>query len=526
VSDPVRDQLNTQAEELALLLDITQRIASGGAPESFLPDVARSALRGLHVDCLRIVAQVGSAHQTYAGTPAPDGQPDPDAHFDLPLLNLAAANGALSSDNAAALADEGLDGLAATYPALIALPLTARGTFYGVVWAANRTARPLSAWAQSLLKIVAGQVAIALANASAFEAARRGREQLAAILSSSPDPILVIDNTERILVLNPAAEQALGTPAGTLIGGQLSALEGRAELAPLLAVLRGTSEQPLDHMEWQAVNTQFYSVRLSPMVDDHGTQTGKVLMLRDITRYKTLRENQAEFMSTVSHDLRSPLTFMGGYLSMLSSVGEINAKQQEFVDRVSAGFSQMADLVDKILDASRLDPEGNYQLNREPVDVAKLVADVVNNYVPAAEKAGQQLTSEIAPDLPILALDETMMRRVLNNLTDNAIKYTPSGGKITVRAFCRDGKLVIEVQDSGKGIPEEGRKMLFNRFRRLYDKNDKSRPKVKGSGLGLYIVRRVAVMHGGYADVDSEIGKGSTFWVHIPLDGPNIIGGK
>jgi signal transduction histidine kinase len=248
-----------------------------------------------------------------------------------------------------------------------------------------------------------------------------------------------------------------------------------------------------------------------------------VLLLRDITRYRNLRDNQSEFVSTVSHDLRSPLTYMHGYATMLPMVGELNEKQKGFADKIILGISQMTDLVDKILDASRLDPEGNYELNRETCDVSKIVSDIVSNHQQAAEKKNISLNSDMRDGVPILNLDDVMLRRALNNLVDNAIKYTPDNGSVTVSARIRDNNLVLAVTDTGLGISEENQKHLFERFRRVRRREHQT---IKGNGLGLFIVKSVAQKHGGDAWVESAEGQGSSFAIRIPLEGANLLGAE
>jgi signal transduction histidine kinase len=245
--------------------------------------------------------------------------------------------------------------------------------------------------------------------------------------------------------------------------------------------------------------------------------------LRDITRYKNLRDNQSEFVSTVSHDLRSPLTYMHGYATMLPMVGELNDKQKGFAEKIISGIAQMTDLVDKILDASRLDPEGNYELSRDTCDVAKIVTDIVSNHSQPAEKKGLKLSVALNTALPILNLDDLMLRRALNNLVDNAIKYTPENGAITVGANVQDNNLLLTVQDTGLGISEENQKHLFERFRRVRRREHQA---VKGNGLGLFIVKSVAQKHGGDAWVESKEGEGSTFAIRIPLEGANLLGAE
>lgn len=241
-------------------------------------------------------------------------------------------------------------------------------------------------------------------------------------------------------------------------------------------------------------------------------------------RQERLSRNQYEFMRIVSHDLRSPLASVLGFASMLESnaVGEMNEKQTHFVTKILSGIDQMTDLVDNIQDAGRYDPEtGFYEMDRAPTDIMDMIQGIVNNHLLPAEK--QELTLKVAEvgDLPIINADKTMLERAISNLVDNAIKYTPNGGEIEVGAELRDENIIIYVSDNGFGISEEDRKRLFERHFRIRRREHK---RVKGSGLGLFIVRSVAQRHGGNAWVESVEGEGSSFLIRIPLDGDNLVG--
>lgn len=241
-------------------------------------------------------------------------------------------------------------------------------------------------------------------------------------------------------------------------------------------------------------------------------------------RHNKLMQNQTEFVRIVSHDLRSPLTSIKGFASMLESqmVGELNEKQAHFVEKILSGIAQMTSLVDNIQDAGRYDPEtGFYEMERAPADVIEIVHKIVNNHLLPAEKQELTLTMSTADDIPIINVDADMIERSIANLVDNAIKYTPNGGQIEVSATREGQRVVISVTDTGYGISEENLRNLFQRHFRI---RRREHNRVKGSGLGLFIVRSVAQQHGGDAFVSSKDGEGSTFGIYIPLVGNNLVG--
>lgn len=233
-------------------------------------------------------------------------------------------------------------------------------------------------------------------------------------------------------------------------------------------------------------------------------------------RHQTLMNNQNEFVRIVSHDLRSPLTSIQGFASMMGAAGNLSEKQAHFVEKILSGVSQMTSLVDNIQDAGRYDPEtGFYEMELALTDVVDIINRIVRNHILPAEKSELTLVVRADDNIPIIPADGNMLERALLNLVDNAIKYTPNGGRIEVSAEVEQGHLRIAVKDNGLGISLENMRQLFQRHFRIRRPEHK---KVKGSGLGLFIVRSVARQHGGDAFVESIEGQGSLFGITIPLD--------
>lgn len=242
-----------------------------------------------------------------------------------------------------------------------------------------------------------------------------------------------------------------------------------------------------------------------------------------VARHHKLTGNQNEFVRIVSHDLRSPLTSIKGFASMLETAEE-DPKLLHFVEKILSGVTQMTSLVDNIQDAGRYDPEtGFYEMERAPADLIDMVNKIVNTHLVPAEKGELSLAVDIADDIPIVNVDENMIERSIINLVDNAIKYTPNGGKIKVGLRRENDDLFITISDNGFGISEDNARKLFNRHFRI---RRREHNRVKGSGLGLFIVRSVARHHNGDAFVKSVEGEGSTFGIKIPLAGDNLLGGS
>lgn len=238
-------------------------------------------------------------------------------------------------------------------------------------------------------------------------------------------------------------------------------------------------------------------------------------------RYSQTMRKHHEFLRFVTHDLRSPLTIISGFAGMMESqtAGALNEQQTRYVHKILSGVKELAFLVDNIQDAGRYDPDtGFYEMERNILDLGPLVKKVVETRLIPATKRDFQIEHSIDPDLPIINADATMLERAITNLVDNAIKYTHQDGRVLVRVQRDAASILISVQDNGVGVAPEHFEKLFQRNYRV-QRQDK---KVKGSGLGLFIVRSVARHHNGDAWVESVEGQGSTFHIRIPLSGANL----
>lgn len=336
---------------------------------------------------------------------------------------------------------------------------------------------------------------------------------LAAVLDSTTDPILYFNQENRLQMANAGAYKLFQSDKEQLIGKEISELfdSGNAE-----ALLVGELK------EWVSPDQQVFVPRINKVFDKNQTPSGWVINLRDITHYRKLNRNQNEFTRIVSHDLRSPLTSMLGFANMLEAgmVGELNEKQLHFVEKILSGISQMTALVENIQDAGRYDPEtGFYEVNRSPCDLGEIVKKIASSYLMPEDKQDMTLTSEIAA-VPIINADVHMLERAIINLVDNAVKYTPNGGQIRVSIKRVSDQIQISVSDTGYGISPEHQKNLFDRHVRIPRQEHK---KVKGSGLGLFIVRSVAQRHDGDAWVESVLNQGSTFFIGLPISGVNKL---
>jgi signal transduction histidine kinase len=247
-----------------------------------------------------------------------------------------------------------------------------------------------------------------------------------------------------------------------------------------------------------------------------GHPVGRVCILRDVTHFKELDSMKSEFVATVSHDLRSPLTLMRGYATMLEMVGELNEQQQGYVRKIVSGVENMSRLVNNLLDLGRI--EVGVGLQVEAVPIQDIVDRVVGALQLQAAQKNINLSMSSASDLPpMVEADQALLHQGVYNLVENAIKYTPNGGQVKLSVRAAKNELTFEVKDDGIGITPSDLPRLFEKFYRGKQRDARAQ---HGTGLGLAIVRSIAERHGGRVWVESELGHGSTFFLQVPITQP------
>jgi signal transduction histidine kinase len=239
--------------------------------------------------------------------------------------------------------------------------------------------------------------------------------------------------------------------------------------------------------------------------------------MRDITHFRELDTLKSEFVATVSHDLRSPLTMMKGYTTMLEMVGELNEQQSGYMKNIKNSVENMSHLVNNLLDLRRI--EAGIDLQLEMLPVHDLVTKVTSGLQGQALQKRVELTLEMpSQTVPLIEADSALLQQALHNLIENAIKYTETNGTVKVNVYTRQSGMIFEITDTGIGIAPVDQPRLFEKFYRGGQREPK---KHHGSGLGLAIVKSIAQRHNGDVWVQSQLGKGSIFYLMIPLRQPN-----
>ena len=391
---------------------------------------------------------------------------------------------------------------------LIALALRHENRYYGVLWAAYNKQRVFSDADLRFITTLASQASLAVANIRLFLTVELNRRQLEAILNSTPDPVLVTDASNRLILANPAAGHVFGV---TIRRGERPDFEKTIQNNELRDLLQASSSER-QSAEIGMPDGKTYLAMASPMTAE-GKTVGRVCILRDVTQLKEIDTLKSDFVSTVSHDLRSPLTLMRGYATMLEMAGALNEQQRNYARMIVQGVDNMAKLVNNLLDLGRIDFGVGLQV--ESIPVLDILERVTGSLQMQAKQKGISLGVEIPRDLPhAIEADAALLQQALYNLVENALKYTPQGGEVTIHLQTAPSDLTFAVQDSGIGIPKNDLPRLFEKF---YRGTNREALAQRGTGLGLAIVKSIAERHGGSVWVESELGQGSTFYLKIPL---------
>ena len=396
--------------------------------------------------------------------------------------------------------------------ALLAVAIRHENLYYGALWNAYDRPHQFTEAEVRYLITLAGQAALAAANARLFLTAEIGRLRMEAILTSTPDPVLVIDQNDRLLLTNPAARQILDLPMGSSMG---KPIEDVILIKELLTMLKSRASDQ-QSAEITFPDGKVYLVTASTMYSD-ANRVGRVCVMRDVTSFKRLDEMKSEFVSTVSHDLRAPLTMIQGYASMVPIVGELNEQQSNYLRKINLETEKISRLVHNVLNLGRM--ESNLGLQLEKKQVREVLDRVANSLRARAAQKRVQLILEPTPaDYPEIEADQDLLHQAMFNLVENAIKFTNADGKVILDAQIAQDQVILTVQDTGIGISPTDQTRLFEKY---YSPSRKSAKIEGGTGLGLAIVKSIAERHGGRVWVESQLGKGSKFFLSIPLKQAN-----
>lgn len=414
----------------------------------------------------------------------------------------------------------------------LSAPLVSKHVLYGAL-SLKRTL-PFTSEELRIVRNLGNMAAAALENIELFHMVRTDQEQLRAILASSSDGIALLGVNACFIEANAAFGRIFGIDAEQLVGMECIELlgceeedghDGCHELCMVHTALQQEESLPYTEIDL-TIQGVSRSVGLSFTRVSTKNKPLCLMMARDVTAIRDATRMKANFISMITHELRSPLNAINGYLDLaLTGVaGELNDQLREFLQRSRSGSEQLYGLVEDLLLVSRADA-GQLRLSREVISLNDVITDAVEELELTATDRGIKLKVEIATDFPQLYADPVRMQQVLRNLVSNALRFTSAEGSVTVSATqeyvaggnedtedrdVRIAKLIIK--DTGCGIAPEHQQRIFERFFQV----PQTAVRITGQGLGLAIVKMIVELHGGSVHINSVVGEGSTFTCVLP----------
>ncbi len=396
---------------------------------------------------------------------------------------------------------------------------------------AERTARPVRDLTQMARRILAGDLRARLFPSTRDEVGQltvafgqmtdhmqremaalvRERGRLATVLEHMADGVLITDSAGQVLLVNPAAARLLDTGEQEVIGRTFAQVVRNHQLIELWKQCQESGEERRGLLELSRRGLFLQAIVTSLPTGD---SPGYLVILQDLTRLRHLETVRQDFVSNVSHELRTPLVSLKALVDALrGGAMDDPPTVQRFLNGFEVEVDTLTQIVEELLELSRIE-SGKVPLRLRPVTAAEVVVSPVERLRPQAERAGLTLALEVPSDLAPVQADLERVQQVVTNLVHNAIKFTPSGGQVTVSAVEAEGEAVFSVRDTGVGIPADDLPRIFERFY----KADRARSG-GGTGLGLAISKHIVQGHGGRIWATSIEGRGSTFYFSLPAAG-------
>jgi PAS domain S-box-containing protein len=490
--------LATELDPAAVLDEVVRQ-----APLLLAADAC--AIRTVEDDELVISAGTGDGVENAVGTRVPSAA---RLSGDVYQSRAPVAIGDVAADDRLLAADPIL---AAGYSAFLGVPLAGpEGSLHGTlaVYAERpRTWRPEEI--EALLALAANTSA-ALSNAELYSRVSIEKERSVAILANVADGIVAVDHDGKVVLWNAAAEAITGVPSEEAFGRTPAQVLQRtlesegtaAQTGPrLLSIMRGNEEVWLSLSE-------------AVMRDPLGEVAGRIFAFRDISADRMVEQVKSDFVAAVSHELRTPLTSIYGFAETLLREDVLFGEDERrtFLGYIASESERLTEIVDQLLNVARLDA-GDLTVEPEEIDVASVVSEVVETVEEADAMNGHRFELDL-PSEPLAAeADRDKLRQVFSILVENAIKYSPSGGTVTVGARRTDQGVEVRVVDEGAGIPVAEQERIFRKF---YRAESNARAGAGGTGLGLFIARELVTAMGGRIWVESAEGAGSSFAFELP----------
>jgi PAS domain S-box-containing protein len=398
---------------------------------------------------------------------------------------------------------------------LLVVPLAARNKIIGTINVDDKEANAFDYAQERLLTIAAAQAGIMIENAQLFAKISAEQEQMQTIIQNMADGVLLIDNHGTIITCNATLAMMLDMHPGQIINQNINT----SQLHPNLASITATTTQRartgvlVREVNIETPRPRTLQVFSTVTFDDRKNSVGEVRLVHDVTRERQLEQLKDDFFSTISHDLRTPLFSIHGFAQLMLEEDDLDRPtQKEFLTTIQRQAQQLGEMVDNLLDLSKLDA-GKLEFEKTSLSLLDLIHQTLLKLQGFAHQQEVKLTPNLPAQLPAIDGDAQRLEQVLTNLIGNAIKFSPAGSQVVVSAVAMNSRILVQIKDEGVGISAEELDQIFSRY---YQASGSKRT-MKGSGLGLHIAKKIVEEHGGQIWAESNIGQGSTFSFTLPL---------
>lgn len=339
------------------------------------------------------------------------------------------------------------------------------------------------------------------------------RIRLESVFNNIHDSVMLLDRGKNILLVNPAMCRAFGLDSKSAVGKPVLDTINHPDLQALIT--RTENDDPMKFHEVSFPDGRVGSAQMTEIRD-----VGYAITMQDITYLKEVDRIRTEFVNTVSHDLRSPLTSVIGYAELVERTGPLNENQRDFLKRIQDSVQQITDLINDLLDLGSI--EAGLDTRREYVQLEGILRYTLEMLQGQIKSKQIKVQTDIASPIPVLRANPTRLRQVLDNVVGNAIKYSHTNGEVKISVHSEADQIILQVVDQGPGISPSDQPHIFDKFYR----GSNISSEIAGSGLGLAIVKTIVESHQGRIWLESTVGKGSSFFIVLPVQSEPIQVGK
>lgn len=330
------------------------------------------------------------------------------------------------------------------------------------------------------------------------------RSRLEAVFNNIHDSVMILDDDKKILLANPAMCRAFGLDQKSTVGKL--ALEVLTHPDMQVLITHTNDDDPLKYHEVNFADGRVSNAQIASVRD-----VGYAITMQDITNLKEIDRMRSEFVNTVSHDLRSPLTSVIGYAELVERAGPLNENQRDFLNRIQDSVQHITALINDLLDLGSI--EAGLDNRREYIQLEGILRYTLEMLHGQIKSKRIKVNTEVAPSMPALRANPIRLRQVLDNVVGNAIKYSHASGEVKISIHSEGDQIILQVTDQGPGISPADQPHIFDKFYR----GSNISSDIAGSGLGLAIVKTIVENHQGRIWLESTLGKGSSFFIVLPV---------